>query len=157
MIQSFRSWPLRSARASSFLMLALALSFSERVFAQRYVAAHVAIPFAFDVRGEAFAAGDYVVDSPAPSFIFIRSKDGRHFTEVPTVPYGEPVKKADARLVFVKRNGKYVLHALYGVLGKRIVTPELAEQSVTDKDIKEVPLNLEPSNSAESIRVPQAP
>ncbi len=156
-MRSFNSWPIRSARALSFLVLALVLSFSGSAFAQRSLAANVAIPFAFDVRGEAFAAGGYVVDSSAPSFIFICSKDGKHFIEVPTINYGDPVEKRDARLVFVKRNGKYVLHALYGILGKRIVTPELAEQSATDKDTKEVPLTLERSSSAESIRIPQSP
>ena len=153
---SLSSWTIRNASASSFLVLALVFSFSERVFAQRYVAAKATIPFAFDVRGEAFAAGDYVVDSPAPSFIFIRSQDGKHAAEVPMVVYGDPVEKRDARLVFVKRNGKYVLHALYGLRGKCIMTPELAEQPVSEKDMKEVPLTLEPSSSAESIRVQQS-
>ena len=156
-MRSFSSWPIHSARASSFLVLTLVLSFSGRVFAQKSVAADATIPFAFDVRGEAFAAGDYVVNSSAPSFIFIRSKDGRHFKDVPTINYGDPVEKRDARLVFVKRNGKYVLHAVYSVLGKRIVTPELAEQSSSDKDTNEVPLTFETGSSAGSLQIPQSP
>jgi len=68
-------WLARSFRASSFLVLALVLSFSQRLLAQQYVVANASIPFDFVAGPTAFAAGDYIIDSSVPSFIVIRSKD----------------------------------------------------------------------------------
>jgi hypothetical protein len=153
-MRSFRRWPLRSACASAFLLFALVLSFSGQILAQQYVTANATIPFAFDAGGKIFAAGDYIVDSSVPSFVVIRSKDGKQSTEVPTIVYGEPVKKSEARLIFVKRDGKYVLHQLWGVLGRRTMTPELGDDSAAEKDTKEVPLTY-PSDSAAPTSAPQ--
>jgi len=149
-------WLTRSFRGSSFLVLALVLSFSQRLLAQQYVVAEASIPFDFVAGATAFVAGDYIIDSSVPSFVVIRSKDGKHSTEVPTVVYDEPVKKSDARLVFVKRNGKYVLHQLWGVLGRRTMTAELANQSVAGMETKEVPLTYPAKSTAGPASAPKS-
>ena len=145
-MQSFNLPQIRNVRAAAFMVFALALLSSRQAMTQSYVTANVTIPFPFFAEGETLAAGDYVIDSAVPSSISIRSKDGKHIRVVPTIVNGDPVKKSEAKLIFVKRDGKYVLHALWGVLGKRVVTSELAEQSVAEKDTTEVPLTY-PSNS----------
>ncbi|HTC91820.1 MAG TPA: hypothetical protein VK699_00015 [Terriglobales bacterium] len=124
------------------LLLSLAPLFitSGRALAQTYVVAHASIAFPFQAGTETFAAGDYTIDSSVPSFIFIRSKDGKHYAEAPTVLFGEPVDKSEAKLIFVKRDGKYVLDVLWGVLGKRRITSELASTSNGAKETREVPL-----------------
>jgi hypothetical protein len=147
-MRSFSLWPLRSACASSFLVLALVLAFSGPVLAQKYVVANATIPFAFEAGGEVFAAGDYTVDSSVPTFVFIRSKDGKHVKEVPTVIYGEPVKKSEAKLVFVKRDGRYFLQELWGVLGRRRMTSELTDKLVVEKETRQVPLTYPPGGGA---------
>jgi hypothetical protein len=149
-------WPVRRVCTSAVLVLTVLLSFSARVLAQKYVTAYATIPFAFDAGGKIFAAGDYIVDSSVPSFIVIRSKDGKRSTEVPTVVYGDPVKKSEARLIFVKRDGKYVLHELWGVLGRRTMTPELADDSAIEKQTKEVPLTYH-TDGAGPTSVPPSP
>ena len=125
---------------SLFLALALLFMTSERALSQRYVIAHTSIPFSFQAGTETFAAGDYTIDSSVPSFIFIRSKDGKHYAEVPTVLFGQPVDKSEAKVIFVKRDGRYVLDSVWGVLGKRTVTSELASTSTGPEETREVPL-----------------
>lgn len=149
----FNFWPVRSSYASSLVVLALMLSFSGRVLAQKYIVANATIPFPFHAGEEEFAAGDYVVDSSIPTFIFIRSKDGKHFTEVPTVIFGQPVKKSEAKLIFVRRDGSYVLDAVWGVLGQRRMTAELARRSVVGEETKEVPLTYPEGDTAKPILV----
>lgn len=123
------------------LLLALALLFitSGRSLAQGYVVAHASIAFPFQAGTETFAAGEYTIDSSVPSFIFIRSKDGKRYAEVATVLFGEPVDKSEAKLIFVKRADRYVLDVLWGVLGKRRITSELASTS-NGEETSEVPL-----------------
>jgi hypothetical protein len=141
---------------AAFLLLALLVSFSARLLAQQYVTAYATIPFAFDAGGKIFAAGDYILDSSVPTFVVIRSKDGKRFTQVPTVVYGEPVKESEAKLVFVKRDGKYVLHELWGVLGRRTMTSELADKPAVETETKEVPLTY-PTGGAGPASVPPSP
>lgn len=147
-----RSFDIRSVcgpLASLFLVLALVSLTSERAFAQRYVVATATIPFSFQAGAETFAAGDYVIDSSVPSFIFIRSKDSKHYAEVPTVLFGQPVKKSEAKLIFVKRDGSYVLDALWGVLGKRRVNSELVTTYNGAEETTEVPLRYSSKPAAE--------
>ncbi len=125
---------------SLLLVLALLSITLERAFSQRYVVAYANIPFTFQAGTETFAAGNYTIDSSVPSFIFIRSKDGKHYAEVPTVLYGQPVEKSEAKLIFVKRDGSYVLDMVWGVLGKRRITSELASTSDGAEETREVPL-----------------
>jgi hypothetical protein len=91
---------------------------------QRITVAKATIPFDYWIGGKKFPAGDYILDSSVPTFVTLRSKDGSVNEEVPTILYGDPVEKKDARLLFVNRNGKYYLKELRGVLGKRTVTSE---------------------------------
>jgi hypothetical protein len=154
-----RSFDIRSIcgpLASLCLVLALLSMTSERVLAQRYVAANATIPFSFHAGTETFAAGDYIIDSSVPTFIFIRSKDSKHFAEVPTVLFGQPVKKSEAKLIFVKRDGSYVLDTLWGVLGKRRMTSELVTTSNGTEETKEVPLNYSSKTTAESQTAAQS-
>ena len=155
-MQSFRRWPVPSACTSAFPLLAVLLAFSGRILAQNYVTANATIPFAFEAGEKTFAAGDYIVDSSVPSFIVIRSKDGKHSTEIPTVVYDEPVQKSEAKLVFIKRDGKYVLYQLWGILGRRTMTAKLADQPVVEKETKEVPL-IYPNGGAGPTSVPPSP
>ena len=155
-MRSFNRSPVRSTCTSALLLLALLLSFSGGVLAQQYVMANCTIPFAFDAGGKTFPAGDYILDSSVPSFVVIRTKDGKQSTEVPTVIYGEPVKKSEAKIIFAKRDGKYVLYQLWGVLGKRTISPELGDKPVSEKDTKEVPLTYPPAGT-EPNSVPPSP
>jgi hypothetical protein len=91
---------------------------------QRITIAKVTIPFDYWVGSKKFPAGEYTLDSSVPTFVSVRNKSGSINEEVPTILYGDPVEKKDARLLFVNRDGKYYLKELWGVLGKRTVTSE---------------------------------
>src|SRR6267143_688826 len=43
---------------------------------------------------------------------------------IPRILYGDPVSKDDAKLLFVRRDGKYYLTEVWCVLGKLVVTGE---------------------------------
>jgi hypothetical protein len=86
--------------------------------------AKVSVPFDFWIGAKNFPAGDYTLDSAVPTFVSIRSTDGKVNEQIPTLLYADPVKKDDARLVFSRRNGKYFLSELWGVLGKRTMTAD---------------------------------
>ena len=91
---------------------------------QRITAANVSVPFDFWIGNKKFPAGDYTLDSGVPTFVTVRNKNGSVNEQVPTLLFGEGVSKKDAKLLFVSRNGKYYLKELWGVLGKRTITPE---------------------------------
>ena len=106
---------------------------------QKFTTAKVTIPFEFWVGDKKFPAGDYTLDSSIPTFVTVRNKNGSINEQVPTILYGDPVEKKDARLVFVNRDGKYYLKELRGVLGKRTVTSEYGKTS-SQESMREVEL-----------------
>jgi hypothetical protein len=107
---------------------------------QRITIAKVTTPFDFWVGNKKFPAGEYTLDSGVPTFISIRNKSGSINEQVPTILYGDPVEKKDARLLFVKRDGKYYLKELRGVLGKRTITSEYG-RNLPEEGSREVTLN----------------
>lgn len=106
----------------------------------QFTIAKVSVPFDFWVGSKKFPAGDYTLDSAVSTFISIRSSDGKVNEAVPTLLYADPVKKSEARLVFVRRNGKYHLSELWGVLGKRTMTADFGRTPQKDEYRREVQL-----------------
>jgi hypothetical protein len=108
--------------------------------AQTVVTASANVPFDFWAQGRKFPAGDYVFDSGFPGSISIRDKGSKLSMAVAAVPYGDPVNKESAKLLFVRRDGKYYLTELWGVLGKRVVTAEFEHRGEKNNDQREVRL-----------------
>jgi len=104
------------------------------------VTAKLSIPFDFWIGGKKFPAGDYTLDSAVPRFDSIRGTDGKINQQIPTLIYAEPVNKADARVVFSRRNGKYYLSELWGVLGKRTITADYGRTPQKEDHRREVRL-----------------
>ena len=102
--------------------------------------AKVSIPFDFWIGAKKFPAGDYTLDSAGPTFVSFRSSDGKVNEAVPTLLYADPVKKNEARLVFIRRNGKYYLSELWGTLGKRTMTADFGRTAQKDDHRREVQL-----------------
>lgn len=102
--------------------------------AETVVTASANVPFDFWAQGQKFPAGNYVFDSGFPGSISIRDKASKLSMAIAAVPYGDPVNEESAKLVFVRRDGKYYLTELWGVLGKRVVTAEfdIAEKRITN-------------------------
>jgi hypothetical protein len=125
------------------IMLVTVLVVCASSWAQRgYVTSQATVPFSFYVGTEEFPAGDYVLDSSSPGFLRIHSQDGKISRQISVNPYGEPVKRTEARLVFVKRGNRYVLRELWGVLGKYVMTTEYGKQNTKDEETREIRLTF---------------
>jgi hypothetical protein len=120
--------------------LACVLLFLGVGLAQTVVTASASVPFDFWAQGQKFPAGDYVFDSGFPGSISIRDKSSKLSMAIAAVPYGDPVKKESAKLLFVRRDSKYYLTELWGVLGKRVVTAEFEHRGEKNNEQREVRL-----------------
>jgi hypothetical protein len=107
---------------------------------QSAVTASANVPFDFWAEGQRFSAGDYVIDSGFPGSISIRDKSSKLSRAIAAVQYGDPVNKESAELLFVRRDGKYYLTELWGVLGKRVVTAEFEHRGEKNNEQSEVRL-----------------
>ena len=76
--------------------------------AQRVVTATANIPFDFWAEGQKFAAGEYTFDTGFPGSTSVHRKATKLTVGVPIIPYGDPVRKEDARVVFVLRDGNII-------------------------------------------------
>jgi hypothetical protein len=110
-----RNWATKEwvVAALACVLLLLGVGLAETV-----VTASANVPFDFWAQGQKFLAGDYLFDSGFPGSISVRDKSSKLGTAIAAVPYGDPVTKESAKLIFVRRDGKYYLTELWGVLGK---------------------------------------
>jgi hypothetical protein len=122
-----------AALASVLLLLGVGLT-------ETVVTASANVPFDFWAQGREFPAGGYVFDSGFPGSISIRDKASKLNMAIAAVPYGDPVNKESAKLLFVRRDGKYYLTELWGVLGKRVVTAEFEHRGEKNNEQREVRL-----------------
>ena len=127
-----KQWAI-AALACVLLLLGIGL-------AETVVTASANVPFDFWAQGQKFPAGDYVFDSGFPGSISIRDKGSKLSMAVAAVPYGDPVNKESAKLLFVRRDGKYYMTELWGTLGKRVVTAEFEHRGEKNSDQREVRL-----------------
>ncbi len=98
------------------VLLALAIilvAVASSAFAQTIEASRAAIPFAFEIQGQKFPAGTYVIKTyeSDPRFVFLESsnvKAGRALLPTTTVRSGDPATK----LVFDANGETYVLRTI---------------------------------------------
>lgn len=122
------------------LMCVVVLLLSHFGFAQRVVTAYASIPFDFWVQGHEFQAGEYVFDSGFPGSTTVRRKGSNSSFAISIIPYADPVKKESARVLFVRRDGKYYLIEFWGILDKRVVTAEFEDRGQAREQQREVSL-----------------
>jgi hypothetical protein len=134
---------MRSPASRVLLFASITFLLAITALAQRrYVISNVTIPFAFSAGSEEFPAGDYVLDSSSPGYISVRSKDGKISGRISVLPVGDAVKRTEARLIFVKRDGRYVLRELWGVLGRWVPTSEYGKDENKSEETREVRLTF---------------
>jgi hypothetical protein len=132
-----RNWATKQRVTAALACVLLPLGVG---LAQTVVTASANVPFDFWAQGQKFPAGDYVFDSGFPGSISIRDKSSKLGMAIAAVPYGDPVNKESAKLLFVRRDGKYYLTELWGVLGKRVVTAEFEHRGEKNNEQREVRL-----------------
>lgn len=87
-------WALVKLASVLFLISSVSL-------AQRVVTATASIPFDFWVEGQKFAPGEYTFDTGLPGSTSVHRKGTKTTIAVPVIIYGDPVRKQDAKIVFV--------------------------------------------------------
>jgi hypothetical protein len=124
--------------AASLACILLLLSGSG--LAQAVVRSSASVPFDFWAEGQKFPAGDYLFDSGFPGSVSIRRKGLESSVGISIILYGDPPKREDAKLLFVRRDGKYYLTEVWGVLGKLVVTAEFEHRGETNNEQRDVRL-----------------
>jgi hypothetical protein len=108
--------------------------------AQRVVTATANIPFEFWAEGQKFAAGEYTFDTGFPGSTSVHRKGTKTTIAVPVIIYGDPVRKEDAKIVFVLRDGKYYLTEFWCMSDRQVVTAEFDHRGQTVAGQREVQL-----------------
>ena len=124
------------AKLACVLFLTSSLS-----LAQRVVTETANIPFDFWAEGQKFAAGEYTFDTGFPGSTSVHRKGTKTTIAVPVIVYGDPVRKEDAKIVFVLRDGKYQLAEFWCVSDRRVVTSEFDHRGQTTAGQREVQLS----------------
>jgi hypothetical protein len=137
-ISRLGSWIIKQLIAAA--LISLLLPIPPASMGETIVIATASIPFDFWADGRMFPAGDYVLDSGYPGSLSIRSKDGKVSGGISVVLYDSPVKKEEAKLLFILHGEKYYIFELWGILGKRVATPEFGHRGQTTGSLREVHL-----------------
>ena len=127
-------WPLAKLACVLFLVPSVSL-------AQGVVTASANIPFDFWAEGQKFAAGEYTFDTGFPGSTSVHRKGTKTTIAVPVIIYGDPVRKEDAKIVFVLRDGKYYLAEFWCMSDRRVVTAEFDHRGQTTAGQREVQLS----------------
>ena len=125
--RSTNPWPLAKLACVLFLVSSVSL-------AQRVVTATAHIPFDFWAEGQKF-------DTGFPGSTSVHRKGTKTTIAVPVIAYGDPVRKEDAKIVFVLRDGKYYLTEFWCVSDRRAVTAEFHHRGQTTAGQREVQLS----------------
>ncbi len=92
------------------------------------------IPFDFYVGPTQMPAGSYEIEMISPSYVMLRSKDGKNQQSIYFMQVGQPTKNAKGKLVFATRAGKHYLAEAWGWFGKSQYTgftPQPADTMVS--------------------------
>ena len=95
------------------------------------------IPFDFYISGVKLSAGPYTLDLIAPTYVLLRSQDGKTQQDLYFLQSAPPTKNLPWKLLFALRDGKYYFAGVWSVYGKSQLssfTPQPGDQT------KDVPL-----------------
>jgi len=76
------------------------------------------VPFDFYISGNKLPAGQYSLDVIAPTYVMLRSKDGRVAQDLYFLQIAVPDKNPASKVVFAERDGKYYFSQVWSWLGK---------------------------------------
>jgi hypothetical protein len=140
MTRTFSPFVLAILRAGALVSVVLLLS--GLGLAQKTVAARAAIPFKFWAQDHEFQAGDYLFDNAVPGSASIHREGTNSAIGVSVILYAVPSEKESSRVIFVRRDGKYLLWELWSVQGRYVVTAEFEHRGVVSDQQRQVPLTM---------------
>jgi hypothetical protein len=97
----------------------------------------VDVPFDFYISGSKLPAGQYSLEVIAPTYVMLRSEDGKVQQGLYFMQVASPGKNPPLKVIFALRGGKYYFSEVYSWVGKSQLTsftPKKSDQT------KEVPL-----------------
>lgn len=97
------------------------------------------IPFDFYIAGNKLAAGRYTLNIIAPTYVLLRSKDGKTQQDLYFLQTAVAGKNNPAKIIFALRDGKYYFAEVWSSLGKAQLT---SFGSQPGDQHKEVPLTV---------------
>ena len=93
------------------------------------------IPFDFYISGEKFPAGQYTLDRIIPTYVLLRSKDGKVQQELFLIETAAPVKDPPLKIIFALHDGKYYFAEVWSWYGKARLTSFTPSASDQAKDV----------------------
>jgi hypothetical protein len=95
------------------------------------------VPFDFYISGNKLPAGAYQLDMIAPTYVMLRSSDGKVQQDLYFFQSAVPGAKTQSKVIFAQREGKYYFSQVWGWFGKSQLTSFTPKPSDL---LKEVPL-----------------
>lgn len=109
------------------------------------------IPFDFYISGNKMPAGQYTLDVVAPTYVTIRSKDGKLQQDLYFFQTASPGKNTGSKIVFNLRDGKYYFSEVWSWFGKAQLTSFTPKSSDQTKDVPLVPIEKNVAKPAGSL------
>ena len=120
-------------RCSSVLLLVVLLCSS--VLAENPRGGTADIPFDFYISGIKLPAGQYTLEIIAPTYVLLRSKDGKVQQDLYFMQDASPGKNPPSKIVFAVRGGKYYFAEVWSWFGKAQLTSFNPQPGDTTKDV----------------------
>jgi hypothetical protein len=93
------------------------------------------VPFDFYVSGAKLPAGQYTLDRIIPTYVVLRSKDGKVEQELYFTQTAPAVKDPTLKVIFAVRDGKYYFAEVWSWYGKSQLTSFVPSASDQTKDV----------------------
>jgi hypothetical protein len=93
------------------------------------------IPFDFYIAGNKLPAGNYTLDLVAPTYVTLRSQDGKIQQDLYFLQSAIATKNMPTQIVFVIREGKYYFSEIWSSLGKSQLTSFTSNPGDKTKDV----------------------
>jgi hypothetical protein len=93
------------------------------------------VPFDFYISGQKLPAGQYTLDRIVPTYVMLRSKDGKTQQDLYLLQTASPVKNPPLKVIFALREGKYYFAEVWSWYGKSQLTSFTSRASDQTKDV----------------------
>lgn len=93
------------------------------------------IPFDFYIAGNKLPAGPYTLSIIAPTYVLLRSKDGKTLQDLYFLQTAVAGKNPPSKIIFAVRNGKYYFAEIWSYLGKSQLTSFTSQPGDQTKDV----------------------
>ncbi len=93
------------------------------------------IPFDFHLAGNELPAGQYTLNIIAPTYVLLRSKDGKTQQDLYFLQTAVAGKNTPSKIIFAVRDGKYYFAEVWSYFGKAQLTSFTSRPGDQSKDV----------------------